>query len=534
MLGTGGGSPAAGRGLRRWQPHRRGSERGWGDRLRRQAVSLLAALLVAALGSAVLSAEVQSHNAARQATLLDRAREQMTLAGLVNNSTLLSAVTLEDLARSRSWTLAPGNAADRAALVSFAKTSPLLSAGAALLSLSGQLLAASGPLPPASDPGYAPLRAALLAGRLGVSDALPMPGGGTTDVALGVPVLVAGAPVAVLLGYANIANWSLENYLRHLDMGARTLNVITDSRGVVIASNRRALLGRPLPPLTAGQTSLPSHGVVLLGGLVVARDQIGPGPWWNLSAQSQRTFFGSITTSAARELTISLIALLAALGGLGFALWRRQLVLRRLADAAIYDPLTGAATRRLVEVRLQAMQARCRRGNWAAAALFCDLDGFKQVNDALGHNAGDRLLSELARRFREVLRDEDQLSRLGGDEFGVLLDGPVSTLTPAAVAEIAERLVAAASEPVKLGSREVTIGASVGVAILGDGVSVTELLHEADQAMYVAKQRGGRRVCRAADLPTPPATRDPGGEGRDPKAVAPLGAAAGPRSNRPT
>ncbi len=127
--------------------------------------------------------------------------------------------------------------------------------------------------------------------------------------------------------------------------------------------------------------------------------------------------------------------------------------------------------------------ALSQRGS-SVGLLFLDLDGFKQVNDSLGHDAGDELLRQVAARFAGSLRDGDVLARLGGDEFIVLLPGVVGNDT----AMVARRLEACLAEPFVLAGATLTVGVSVGVATRPAGQSTPEdLLREADAAMYQAK-----------------------------------------------
>ncbi|MBW3621542.1 MAG: GGDEF domain-containing protein, partial [Actinobacteria bacterium] len=121
------------------------------------------------------------------------------------------------------------------------------------------------------------------------------------------------------------------------------------------------------------------------------------------------------------------------------------------------------------------------------AALFVDLDGFKAINDQLGHDHGDELLIQVAGRLTECLRDGDTVARLGGDEFVIVLSGPEPEENAARIAARALDLLA---EPFRVGTETVHVGASIGIA-LGDGDSRPEaLLREADAAMYLAKDRG--------------------------------------------
>lgn len=158
-----------------------------------------------------------------------------------------------------------------------------------------------------------------------------------------------------------------------------------------------------------------------------------------------------------------------------------------LEHRALHDPLTELPNRRLFHARLEEAFASHRRQPSSLALLVLDLDRFKEVNDSLGHLAGDQLLNEVARRWQRVLRTNDTLARLGGDEFALILSGH-----PADANAIAERLVRVTEDPFELEKRRVTVGVSVGVAIGGaDVADEDELLRRADVAMYAAKQFAG-------------------------------------------
>jgi diguanylate cyclase (GGDEF)-like protein/PAS domain S-box-containing protein len=166
----------------------------------------------------------------------------------------------------------------------------------------------------------------------------------------------------------------------------------------------------------------------------------------------------------------------------------------QLAYLAYHDSLTGLPNRILVEQELDLALARARRADGAAALMFVDLDDFKEVNDRLGHAAGDRLLAGVATRLRGVLRDSDVLARQGGDEFLVLLadlaDDPV-----AAAENVGGKLLDALREPFVVAGTEVRTGASIGVSLYPSDAADTEaLLRHADVAMYRAKAAGGGRL----------------------------------------
>lgn len=165
---------------------------------------------------------------------------------------------------------------------------------------------------------------------------------------------------------------------------------------------------------------------------------------------------------------------------------RRQ-AREHLVHQALHDNLTGLPNRLLLNDRLgHTLSRRRRRGNGSAAVLFVDIDAFKAVNDTLGHDAGDRLLVEVADRLRSALRPQDTVARLGGDEFVILLEGVEDHDEAAA---IATRAKAAVSVPFAYRGQEIRPSVSIGVALAGRRqCTPTELLEEADAAMYADKQ----------------------------------------------
>jgi diguanylate cyclase (GGDEF)-like protein len=155
---------------------------------------------------------------------------------------------------------------------------------------------------------------------------------------------------------------------------------------------------------------------------------------------------------------------------------------------AFHDSLTGLPNRSLLSDRLQHAIARAERTGHHAGILFCDLDGFKTVNDSLGHSIGDKLLALVAERISDCVRPADTVARLGGDEFAVLVE---EVSEPSDAARAAQRILDALESPFALREREVYVGASIGIAT-GSGSAET-LLRNADLAMYRAKSRGKGR-----------------------------------------
>jgi diguanylate cyclase (GGDEF)-like protein/PAS domain S-box-containing protein len=163
----------------------------------------------------------------------------------------------------------------------------------------------------------------------------------------------------------------------------------------------------------------------------------------------------------------------------------------QLEHNAHYDLLTNLPNRVLLADRLSQTLVQCSRHEQSLAVAFLDLDAFKEVNDAHGHNLGDELLIALSLRMKEALREGDTLARFGGDEFvAVLTDlDKVEDCEP-----ILERLLLAASEPIAIGELVLNVSASIGVTLYPqDSVDADQLMRHADQAMYVAKQSGKNR-----------------------------------------
>jgi diguanylate cyclase (GGDEF)-like protein len=170
-----------------------------------------------------------------------------------------------------------------------------------------------------------------------------------------------------------------------------------------------------------------------------------------------------------------------------YAIERKQSE-ERLAYLAQYDHLTGLANRALFRDRLNQALARAERNNQSMALMFLDLDHFKSINDTLGHDAGDQLLEEVAKRLKSCVRKTDTVARIGGDEFTVILEGIASNQDPIIVAQ---KMIDKLSTPFIVAGQEVFSGISVGITVYpDDGETARELLKYADRAMYRAKDLG--------------------------------------------
>ena len=194
--------------------------------------------------------------------------------------------------------------------------------------------------------------------------------------------------------------------------------------------------------------------------------------------------------SSARESLELLAALTAGAWGSATTLADLETWSLQLAHRASHDELTGLANRAELFASVGASLERLRSTGSQVAVLFLDLDGFKDVNDQLGHEAGDAVLQGVAERLGRHVRGHDFLARLGGDEFVVVLNDLV-TLNDAHT--VAERICEAAAAPFSIGGAIVKLAASIGIAYAQPGDTPDGLLNAADRVMYEAKRSGGNR-----------------------------------------
>jgi diguanylate cyclase (GGDEF)-like protein len=178
------------------------------------------------------------------------------------------------------------------------------------------------------------------------------------------------------------------------------------------------------------------------------------------------------------------------LGSIAAESMARVQLANEMVHVARHDSLTGLPNRALFNDRVAHAISSRRRDNRPVAVLFCDLDGFKSINDQYGHEAGDELLSVVGRRLRGCIRPGDTVARLGGDEFAVLLG---EMIDPAAAREVSERIIDAVRRPATLLGHEVGIGVSIGIALHAGSEDAEALLRNADLAMYRAKALGKNR-----------------------------------------
>jgi diguanylate cyclase (GGDEF)-like protein len=231
------------------------------------------------------------------------------------------------------------------------------------------------------------------------------------------------------------------------------------------------------------------------------RTTVSLGYGWTMQVSGGAVATGTLSDPDALTLLVGGIAVSVLLGLLVFVLGTsraRAIAIvrektREISHQALHDALTGLPNRALVLDQGERMLARARRNpEIVPAALYVDIDRFKHVNDTFGHAAGDQLLRVVAERLKQVVRDEDTVGRLGGDEFIVLLESSLRERPPELVAE---RIIEVMRSGVTLdeGSRPFTPTVSIGIAI-GERASTDQLLRDADLALYMAKGAGKDRA----------------------------------------
>ncbi|MGW1589144.1 putative bifunctional diguanylate cyclase/phosphodiesterase [Streptomyces sp. NPDC002386] len=327
-----------------------------------------------------------------------------------------------------------------------------------------------------------------------------------------VVLITAGAVVLALVmrqGIMLLDNITLtqelaqkENHFRSLVQGSSDVIMIAAPNGILryVSPAAAGVYGRPAEDLVGTELAALIHSEDL--GCVVhevrrflaaspldepttrieCRFRSGDGGWLNVESTVNRHHGGLIFNS--RDVT------------------ERVRLQAQLQHNAEHDPLTDLPNRALFTRRVQqALSGRRATDRGAAlrgtAVLFIDLDGFKAVNDTIGHQAGDELLVQAARRLQDAVRQGDTASRLGGDEFAALIAGD-GTRDRAArernIMELADRLRTTLSQPYSIDGNDVRVNASIGVAFAEPGLGAGELLRNADLAMYRAKSAGKGRV----------------------------------------
>ncbi len=275
-------------------------------------------------------------------------------------------------------------------------------------------------------------------------------------------VIMIAAPTGVLRYVSPAASGVYGREAEEL-IGSELASLIhPDDLGAVVHEVRRFLAASPSEEPTTR---------------IECRFKSGTGEWLNVESTVNRHQGGLIFNS--RDVT------------------ERVRLQAQLQHNAEHDPLTDLPNRALFTKRVRQALSGRRAGDSGTAVLFIDLDGFKGVNDRLGHQAGDELLVQAARRLQDSVRAGDTAARLGGDEFAALIlgdGGHDRSGRELRVHEIADRLRLTLSEPYRVEGQEVRVAASIGVAFAEPGIGAGDLLRNADLAMYRAKAGGKNRV----------------------------------------
>ncbi|MET7918797.1 EAL domain-containing protein [Streptomyces avermitilis] len=322
-----------------------------------------------------------------------------------------------------------------------------------------------------------------------------------------VVLITAGAVVLALVvrqGIMLLDNITLtqelaqkENHFRSLVQGSSDVIMIAAPNGILryVSPAAAGVYGRPAEDLVGTELASLIHPEDL--GCVVhevrrflaashaeepttrieCRFKSGYGGWLNVESTVNRHHGGLIFNS--RDVT------------------ERVRLQAQLQHNAEHDPLTDLPNRALFTKRVQQALSGRRTSDRGTAVLFIDLDGFKAVNDTIGHQAGDELLVQAARRLQDAVRYGDTASRLGGDEFAALIVGDGTrdrTAREGHIMELADRLRVTLSQPYAIGGNDVRVAASIGVAFAEPGLGAGDLLRNADLAMYRAKAAGKGRV----------------------------------------
>jgi len=265
---------------------------------------------------------------------------------------------------------------------------------------------------------------------------------------------------------------------------------ITDAAGNIIDANptfcaitgytREEVIGRNHSILQSGK-----HDAAFYKDLwqTLQTEGCWQGEIWNRK-KSGELYVELLTISAMRNRTGEILNYV----GLFSDITQAKLQQQELERMAHHDPLTQLPNRILFNDRFRQALARCKRDNTLLGVVYMDLDGFKQVNDQLGHEAGDMLLIEVATRIKAGLREDDTVCRLGGDEFALLVGGIESR---AQCEQAVQRIHQAISQPYRIAGQEMVVGVSSGITLCPSDTGTPDgLLSHADQAMYLAKQHG--------------------------------------------
>jgi len=306
-----------------------------------------------------------------------------------------------------------------------------------------------------------------------------------------VPILTDGCVSHVLSWIQDITDTRrVERRLRTLDKAVQTMQIgvtVTDLAGKILYTNPadakihgydvEELIGRDASIYTGGEPRRP-----------MSPDQLNRMKSWRRESQNLTKDGKVVPVQLMSDVVMGATGAPIALVTTCEDITDRKRVEDQIERLAYRDTLTGLPNRRLFYDRLNVALLQAHRGGQRVAVLFVDLDGFKLVNDSLGHDVGDRLLCEVARRLESCVRLGDTVARLGGDEFTLLLP---SVERPLDLETVADKVLAALRPPFQLAGQELFLSASMGVALYPDhGLNVESLVKNADAAMYRAKEMG--------------------------------------------
>lgn len=326
-----------------------------------------------------------------------------------------------------------------------------------------------------------PLGAEFLRARdSGVGKYLPYGSGASEQLVLGAPVYrTGGVPTTVASRRAAFIGWIGTNVQPQVLLAT----ALAGQRATAVAFEYRG----------ASSAVTFEHGTAPRGASTTT---INLQNGWLVHTYARLTGDGIFSNANAETIVLEGILLSLLVGALIYVLGtsrsRAMVMVHERTDQlrylALHDTLTGLPNRALILDRIDRIMAHARRDHFALAALFLDLDNFKDVNDTLGHDAGDQLLVAIASRLTNALRNADTVGRLGGDEFVVVVEGDSLAL---GAASVAERILSVLAPPFEIGASEtpLSVSASIGVA---EGLrdKPEDLLRDADVAMYRAKSVG--------------------------------------------
>lgn len=303
-----------------------------------------------------------------------------------------------------------------------------------------------------------------------------------------IAIAVPAGPAVLIVAY-RLDVLPIAAYVAQLEIAPGAVLYLLDDAGRLVSSPQRADVGALAPSTARFEAASQASPSVIQTGTsppeVLTVVPIGINHWHLVITQPAHQFYGALWHAD----TVFQWLMLGLLIGVAVALlWlhaRRQAALHAIAEMAVYDALTGLPTRVAFTRALSKALDRHRRDGTDVALLFCDLDGFKAVNDEFGHDAGDLLIQAAARRIESATLTragpKPTVARLGGDEFTVLLEG---TQVRERAMSTAEAITEAVSRPFALRGDEIIVGVSVGVAFARPG---RDILRDADLEMYRTK-----------------------------------------------